>query len=90
MKKKKNLKEIIPKNSYTIANFIKDTSIATSSMIIKRNLLKCIYFDKKYFNEDYNFKCKILKNGIRANNLPKTLLNIELLKILGQATKLKV
>ncbi len=88
-KEKKILKEIIPKNSYTIANFIKDTSIATSSMIIKRNLLKCIYFDKKYFNEDYNFKCKILKNGIRANNLPKNFTQYRITKNSRSSYKIK-
>jgi teichuronic acid biosynthesis glycosyltransferase TuaG len=42
-------------------NFIKNTSIATSTMMIKRNVISNSKFTNTKICEDYYFKCKILK-----------------------------
>ena len=54
-------KKIIPKKRYTFSTFIKDTSIATSTMMIKRNIVKNIFFTNTEVCEDYFFKCRLLK-----------------------------
>ena len=41
--------------------FIHDTSICTSTMILKRNVSKGVEFTSSEICEDYFFKCKILK-----------------------------
>ena len=64
-------KEIIPRKSFNFDQFINDTSISTSSMIVKRSILKMVFFPKMKSLEDYYFKCKILKNGITAFRLDK-------------------
>ena len=46
---------------FNFNNFIKNTSIATSTMIIKKNIINNIFFSNLRLCEDYYFKCKILK-----------------------------
>ncbi len=48
-----------PKLNYQ--GFLKNTSIATSTMMIKRNLISNIYFTNTKICEDFFFKCKLLK-----------------------------
>ena len=57
----KKIKFISPAKEYDFKKFINDTSICTSTMIIKRNILKNIEFTNSEICEDYFFKCKILK-----------------------------
>ena len=57
----KKTKFISPAKEYDFKKFINDTSICTSTMIIKRNILKNIKFTNSEICEDYFFKCKILK-----------------------------
>jgi teichuronic acid biosynthesis glycosyltransferase TuaG len=59
----KNNKEKIIKvpNSYNYKNFLKNTSIATSTMIIKKNIINNIFFPQLRLCEDFYFKCKVLK-----------------------------
>ncbi|MBD1172246.1 glycosyltransferase family 2 protein [Pelagibacterales bacterium SAG-MED05] len=54
-------KKVVPPNKFNFDNFIKNTSIATSTMIIKRQTVKNIKFTDTAICEDYYFKCKILK-----------------------------
>ena len=56
--KKKSVK---PPASFNYSRFIHNTSIATSTMIVKRNMIKNIKFTKTKICEDYYFKCKLLK-----------------------------
>ena len=60
-----------PKLDYT--NFIKNTSIATSTMMIKREKIKNIKFTNSRICEDYYFKCKLLKKVKFAYCLKKNL-----------------
>lgn len=50
----------VPDN-YDYNSFIKNTSIATSTMIIKRNFISNISFPSERLCEDFYFKCLILK-----------------------------
>jgi len=59
-------KEISPKLFYNYEKFVNDTSISTSSMIIKSKIISNIKFPNVKSLEDYIFKCRILKNGYIA------------------------
>ena len=54
-------KLITPPTSFNYSSFIRNTSIATSTMMVKRNIIKSIKFSKTEICEDYYFKCKLLK-----------------------------
>ena len=55
-------KKIVTPNQFDFNKFIHNTAICTSSMIIKRNIIKGIKFTNTKICEDYFFKCKILRN----------------------------
>lgn len=59
--KNDKIKIIKTPNFFNYKTFIKNTSIATCTMIIKRQILKNIFFPDLKLCEDYYFKCKILK-----------------------------
>jgi teichuronic acid biosynthesis glycosyltransferase TuaG len=59
--KNDKIKIIKTPNFFNYKTFIKNTSIATCTMIIKRQILKNIFFPDFKLCEDYYFKCKILK-----------------------------
>jgi len=48
-------------NKFIFASFIKNTSIATSTMIVKRSIAKGIKFSNSKICEDYYYKCQLLK-----------------------------
>ena len=54
-------RKITPPVKFHFNSFIKNTSIATSTMMIKSNIAKNIKFTNTAICEDYHFKCKILK-----------------------------
>ena len=54
-------KIITPPLSFNYLSFIHNTSIATSTMMIKRKEIKNIKFTNTKICEDYFFKCKLLK-----------------------------
>ena len=54
-------KIITPPLSFNYESFIKNTSIGTSTMMVKRKELKNIKFTNSKICEDYYFKCKLLK-----------------------------
>ena len=67
---KKFLKKIVsPPNKFSYKEFILNTSIATSTMMIKRNFFRNIKFPKVKSFEDYIFKCSLLKktNAIKLD-----------------------
>jgi teichuronic acid biosynthesis glycosyltransferase TuaG len=66
--KKKNI-IITPKN-YNYNKFVLNTSIATSTMILKRNIIKNKFSSKINLCEDYLFKCQLLKK-YKAYKCPK-------------------
>ena len=58
--KENKLSEIIPEKLFTYKKFVKNTSIATSTMIIRRTIIKNTKFSNTKICEDYFFKCQIL------------------------------
>ena len=68
----KNRKIKTPKK-INFSNFIKNTAIATSTMIVKRDKIKNIKFTNSKICEDYYFKCKLLKKVKYAYCLKKNL-----------------
>ena len=82
-------KEIVPPISYTYKKFIKNTSIATSSMIIKRKIINKIKCPNIKILEDYPFKCEILKKKCYAYNLKKNLMFYRISKNSLQSSKLR-
>ncbi len=71
---KKN-KKIINPSKLNYSDFIRNTSIATSTMMVTKNIIKNIKFTNTKICEDYYFKCKLLKKTKFAhclkNNLTK-------------------
>lgn len=55
-------KTVVPKKKYSFKDIILDTSIGTSTMIIKKSSIGNTKFPKIKSFEDYPFKYKILKN----------------------------
>ena len=68
--------------------FIKNTSINTSTMIIERSIVKTHKF-KKVKLEDYLFKCDILKNNIIAQKYNDSLAFYRILKVSRSSQKIK-
>ena len=73
IKKKKIINTIKPPKKFNFNKFIHNTSIGTSTMILKRSLVQNIKFINTAICEDYFFKCKILKKINYAHCLPKVL-----------------
>ena len=71
--KKKFINKTNLKSSLTFEDFILNTSINTTTMIISRTILKHLKFKKLKKLEDYLFKCEILKQNIAAHKLNKSL-----------------
>jgi len=67
-------KKVIPPDSFTYDKFIHDTSIATSSMIIKKKIIGIIKCPNVKVLEDYPFKYKILKKECKAIKLKQDLM----------------
>lgn len=57
----KKIKFISPPKEFDFNKFIHNTSICTSTMVIKRSIIKNAEFTNSIICEDYFFKCKILK-----------------------------
>ena len=84
--KNKNVKT---KLSYNFKNFTMDTSIATSTMIVSRKIIKNIKFTNTKICEDYFFKCSILKKIPYAQGLGKFLTKYRIRKNSLQSNKFK-
>ena len=82
-------KKIIPSNTFNYQRFLKNTSIATSSMIIQRSIVGKSKFPKVARCEDYSFKCDLLKKGNSAIKLNKNLMFYRITKNSLQSNKFK-
>ena len=83
------IKKIKPMEKYDFKSFIKDTSIATSTMILKKNLVKGNKFTNTEICEDYYFKCKALKKVKYAFCLKNYLTKYRIRDDSMQSSKLK-
>ena len=54
-------KNIIVPDKFDFKSFIKNTSVATSTMIVKRSIINNIKFPNTKICEDYYYKCQLLK-----------------------------
>ncbi len=61
------------KNSFNFHEFIRNSSINSSTLILKRNIIKGIMFKNLELLEDYIFKCEILKKNYIAKKIDKHL-----------------
>ena len=84
-----NLKEIKPAKYFTFEKFIRDTSIATSTMIIKKSSIENVKFSNTKICEDYFFKCQILKKVNFAYCLSENLMKYRIRKNSLQSNKIR-
>ncbi len=68
------LKEIKPPKKFDFNSFIKNSSIATSSIMMKKEILKNIKLCMSPNFEDYYLKCQALKKAKNAHCLQENLL----------------
>jgi len=69
--KNKKMKKIYCPNKFSYNEFIKNTSIGTSTVMVERDLVKNFKFSNTKICEDYHYKCLILKkivNGFCLKN----------------------
>ena len=71
--KKKLKKRTFIKSFFDYDGFVKNSSINTTTMIIKRTILNTHRFKKVELLEDYLFKCELLKKNFIAKKLPEDL-----------------
>ena len=71
--RKNKIKNIIVPDKFDYKTFIKNTSIATSTMVIKRQIFKKIKFTDTKICEDFFYKCQLLKKIDYAYRLNKYL-----------------
>jgi len=84
--KKRN---IITPEKISYDKFIRNTSIATSTMIVKRKISKGVEFTNSKICEDYFYKCKILKRVKFAYRLNSNLCKYRIRRGSLQSNKLK-
>jgi teichuronic acid biosynthesis glycosyltransferase TuaG len=82
-------REIKPEKSFTFEKFIKNTSIATSTMIIKKSSIGTVKFSNTKICEDYYFKCQILKKVNYAYCLAENLMHYRIRKGSLQSNKIR-
>ena len=84
-----NLKKVIPEEYFTFKKFIRNTSIATSTMIINRSSIGNAKFSNTKICEDYFFKCQILKKEHYAYCFPENLTRYRIRKDSLQNSKIR-
>ena len=79
-KKNRILNSVNPPSKFDFDSFIKNTSIATSSIMVKKTSLKNIKLSHSPNFEDYYLKCQILKKTKFAYCLKKSLMKYRIKK----------
>ena len=87
--KENKLSEVMPEKFFTFKKFVTNTSIATSSMIVKRSIIDNIKFSNTKICEDYFFKCQILKKVHYAYCLSENLMKYRIRKGSLQSNKIR-
>ena len=82
-------KQVSAPNSFDYNQFIHNTSIGMSSVIIKRSIIGTTKFPKVKICEDYFFKCEILKKNKTAVKLNQNTMFYRISKNSLQSNKLK-
>lgn len=86
---KSKINFIKPPQKFDFNNFVKNTSIGTSTMMIKSSLAKKSKFAQTKICEDYYYKCQILKKIKYAYCLPKVLTKYQISKNSLQSNKVR-
>jgi len=87
--KKNNLREVYPPKYFSFEKFIRNTSIGTSTMIIKSSSIGNVKFSNTKICEDYFFKCQILKKVNYAYCLQESLTKYRIRKDSLQSNKMR-
>ena len=87
--KENKLREIVVEKFFDFGKFVRNTSIATSTMIIKRSVIGNIKFSNTKICEDYFFKCQILKKVGYAYCLSENLMKYRIRKGSLQSNKIR-
>ena len=87
--KENKLSEVMPEQFFTFKKFVTNTSIATSTMIVKRSIIDNIKFSNTKICEDYFFKCQILKKVYYAHCLSENLMKYRIRKGSLQSNKIR-
>ena len=87
--KQNDLKKVIPEEYFTFKKFIRNTSIATSTMIINRSSIGNAKFSNTKICEDYFFKCQILKKVHYAYCFPENLTRYRIRKDSLQSSRIR-
>ena len=82
-------KKIIAPNSFTYDQFINNTSIGMSSVIIRRSIIGTTRFLKLKICEDYFFKCELLKKVNTAIKFKSNTMSYRISKNSLQSNKLR-
>ena len=77
-KNKKIIKTIKIPTKFNFQSFVRNTSIATSSMVVKRTLSNKTKFSNTKICEDYYFKCQLLKKTQFAYCCPHYLVQYQI------------
>ena len=90
-RKKKILKTTNIQNEFNFKTFVRNSSINTSTMILKKEIIKNIKFKNLKKHEDYIFKCEIFKKnkGLEAIKFEKTFAHYRILQNSRSNDKLK-
>jgi len=88
--KNNQIKKITVPDFYNYKKFIHNSSINTCSMILKKKIIKNIFFKNLRFSEDYFFKCQILRKGYIGYKCPRSYAYYLLRKDSVQSNRLSV
>ena len=86
---KNNFREICAPEYFSFETFVKNTSIGTSTMIIRNSSIGNVKFSDTKICEDYFFKCQILKKVNYAYCLPESLTKYRIRKDSLQSNKIR-
>ena len=88
-KKLNNLREVKSPKYFNFKQFTRNTSIATSTMIIKKSSIGNTKFSNTAICEDYFFKCQILKKTNFAYCFSENLMKYRIRKNSLQSNKIR-
>ena len=82
-------KTIVAPSKFNFNSFVKNTSIATSTMIVKRSITLKIKFSNTKICEDYYYKCQLLKKIGNAYCYPGFLTEYQIRKDSLQSNRIR-
>jgi len=82
-------KTVLAPSKFNFNSFVKNTSIATSTMIVKRSIADKIKFSNTKICEDYYYKCQLLKKIANAYCYPGCLTEYQIRKDSLQSNRIR-